>query len=287
MTVLLSGVQTIGAVQAQLRLLQTTDLHMHVRPYDYYSDRPAFGTGLAHAAGLIARRRGEVANALLFDCGDFLQGTPLGDYVAYERDTTNTAAHPIIAAMNAVGYDAAVVGNHDFNYGLEFLQQALAAARFPVLAANVARQLGGAGPLEDRLLLAGHSLLQRQIKCFDGSTQPLVRWRTWPDDAADYPMGSAPPCRAHQYARHYRDRRSLGAAIARAWCGFGCCAGAYRLWCQRTCYGAGKMPPCPWRGWPVSMHCCWVTTTLYFPRPQGPLCRGRMSPQGDCTASPQ
>ncbi|WP_372837637.1 bifunctional 2',3'-cyclic-nucleotide 2'-phosphodiesterase/3'-nucleotidase [Phaeovulum sp.] len=173
MTVFSADVQAARTVQAQLRLLQTTDLHMHVLPYDYYSDRPMLGTGLAHAAGLIERRRAEVANSLLFDCGDFLQGTPLGDYVAQDRGPHNTTAHPIIAAMNAAGYDAAVVGNHDFNYGLEFLQQALSSARFPVLAANVARQLGTTGPLEDRLLLPGHCLLRRQIRCADGSTQPL------------------------------------------------------------------------------------------------------------------
>jgi len=162
-----------GGISAQLRLLQTTDLHMHVLPYDYYTDRPAECFGLAHAAGLIEQRRAEVANAMLFDCGDFLQGNPLGDYIAHERGLGRGAPHPIIAAMNAVGYDAATLGNHDFNYGLDFLLTALAGARFPTLAANVTRRLGADGPLGDQLLLPAFAMLDRALVCSDGAARPI------------------------------------------------------------------------------------------------------------------
>lgn len=163
----------VGPAEAHLRLMQTTDLHMHVLPYDYYADRPAETSGLAHAAGLIVRRRAEVANALLFDCGDFLQGNPLGDYVALERGPGSGLPHPIIAAMNAVGYDAATVGNHDFNYGVDFLLEALGGAQFPVVAANVAHRLGAAGPLSDLLLLPATAILRRMLVCSDGCAREI------------------------------------------------------------------------------------------------------------------
>jgi len=153
--------------------MQTTDLHMNVLPYDYYADRPAEKYGLAHAAGLILRRRAEAENALLFDCGDMLQGNPLGDFVALERGLGAGEVHPIIAAMNSVGYDAATVGNHDFNYGIDFLLAALSGARFPVVAANVARALGKAGPLSDRLLLPACTVLRRKLACRDGAAREI------------------------------------------------------------------------------------------------------------------
>ncbi len=163
----------LGPTEAHLRLMQTTDLHMHILPYDYYTDQAAEKFGLAHAAGLILRCRAEAANALLFDCGDMLQGNPLGDFVALERGLGAGKAHPIIAAMNAVGYDAATVGNHDFNYGIDFLQAALCGAQFPVVSANVAHRLGEAGPLSDQLLLPACTVLRRKLVCGDGVAREI------------------------------------------------------------------------------------------------------------------
>lgn len=120
--------------QAQLRLLATTDLHFQLLDWDYLTDRPSPHTGLARAAALIRLLRAAVPNSLLFDNGDFLQGSPLSDWVA---DSSDARVHPMIAAMNALGYDAATLGNHEFNYGLPFLTEALAQARFPVVTANV------------------------------------------------------------------------------------------------------------------------------------------------------
>lgn len=111
-----------------LRLLQTTDLHARVFPHDYEHARIAKG-GLASAAAVIARLRGDAA--LLFDCGDFLQGAALGDVSAQMGRPA-----PIIAAMNALDYDAVALGNHDFNFGYDYLSRALAAAQFPVVASN-------------------------------------------------------------------------------------------------------------------------------------------------------
>jgi 2',3'-cyclic-nucleotide 2'-phosphodiesterase / 3'-nucleotidase len=79
------GLNVASANAVQLRLIETTDLHLHLMPYDYYSDEKVSGLGLVEAATLIAKARAEVANALLMDNGDFLQGTPLGDCLAFGR----------------------------------------------------------------------------------------------------------------------------------------------------------------------------------------------------------
>ena len=70
------------AAELQLRLMGTSDLHANIHPYDYYRDRPDDTVGLAKTASLIAAARREAPNSLLFDNGDVIQGTPLGDYAA-------------------------------------------------------------------------------------------------------------------------------------------------------------------------------------------------------------
>ena len=150
------------ANQAHLRLLATTDLHANILAYDYYADRPSAGLGLAQAAPLITRLRDQAANALLFDNGDFLQGNPLADYVAFGRGPSPGGTHPVVAAMNTLGYDAGTLGNHDFNFGLEFLDRALAGANFPVVSANVATQQGQTAR-DDRTYLPPYVLLDRVL----------------------------------------------------------------------------------------------------------------------------
>ncbi|RBO53753.1 bifunctional 2',3'-cyclic-nucleotide 2'-phosphodiesterase/3'-nucleotidase [Rhodovulum sp. BSW8] len=159
-----------AADRVHLRLMETSDLHVHVFPYDYYSDRPIDSAGLARTAALIAALRAEAANTLLFDNGDFLQGNPMGDYIAHERGLRPGEMHPMIAAMNAVGYDAATLGNHDFNYGLDFLLTALDGARFPVVSANLLP-----GPLAPPGLAAlpRYTLLERPVRDGAGATHRL------------------------------------------------------------------------------------------------------------------
>ena len=124
-----------------LRILATSDVHMHLLPHDYLADRPSDRLGLARTASLIQARRAEAQACLLLDNGDFLQGGPMGDLAA-RPGARFAATHPAIAAMNALGYDAAALGNHDFNFGLTFLRRSVARARFPVLAANLAMRRG-------------------------------------------------------------------------------------------------------------------------------------------------
>ena len=120
-----------------LRLLATSDLHVNILPYDYYAGASTDRLGLARTASLIVAARAEVENCLLFDNGDFLQGSPMGDYMAQSRGLVDGDTHPMITAMNHLGYDAGTLGNHEFNYGLEFLNMSLAGAKFPIVAANI------------------------------------------------------------------------------------------------------------------------------------------------------
>ncbi len=160
------------AGQAHLRIMETTDIHVNVFPYDYYADKPVDTVGLARTATLIDGIRAEATNALLIDNGDFLQGTPLGDYMAYEKGMDGNTVHPIIAAMNTLGYDASTLGNHEFNYGLSFLEKSLAGANFPIVNANVAKTLG-ATPTEDTLLLPPYVIVERQITDGAGETATI------------------------------------------------------------------------------------------------------------------
>ena len=161
-----------AANQVHLRLMETTDLHVHVFPYDYYADKPRDTVGLARTAALIGDIRAEATNSLLLDNGDFLQGNPMGDYIAYERGMKEGDSHPVIQAMNAVGYDASTLGNHEFNYGLDFLMKSLAGAGFPVVCANVAKKLG-ASPREDTTLLPPFVILERELTDGAGTRHPI------------------------------------------------------------------------------------------------------------------
>lgn len=148
--------------QAHLRLMETTDLHVHVFPYDYYADRPVDTVGLSRTASIIEEVRAESANSLLLDNGDFLQGNPMGDYVAYERGMKEGDMHPVITAMNTLGYDASTLGNHEFNYGVSFLMKSVAGAAFPIVSANVVKEMG-ATPTADTTLLPPYVLIDREI----------------------------------------------------------------------------------------------------------------------------
>jgi len=161
------GAPLTGDRTVHLRLIETTDLHLHLLPYDYYADRPMPGIGLSNAARLIDEARAEAGNALLFDNGDFLQGTPMGEFMAHERGLRDGDVHPVIAAMNALAFDAITLGNHEFNYGLDFLRKALAGAPFPVVSANVLTRGGGPGR---NTLVPPYVLLDRVLT--DGGGQP-------------------------------------------------------------------------------------------------------------------
>lgn len=154
---------------ASLRLIATSDLHASLMPYDYCANRPNSNLGLGAISQQIANARGEVRNCLLFDNGDFLQGSPLADFAATAK---RRRAHPVITAFNTLGYDAATLGNHEFDYGLRFLSEVLANAQFPVVSANVATRLG-TSPARDETLVPPFTILRRQIFDDEGRAHVL------------------------------------------------------------------------------------------------------------------
>ncbi|ANK74753.1 MULTISPECIES: bifunctional 2',3'-cyclic-nucleotide 2'-phosphodiesterase/3'-nucleotidase [Ensifer] len=158
-----------AANQAHLRIMETTDLHVHVFPYDYYGDKPNDTVGLARTASIIDAIRAEATNSILVDNGDFLQGNPMGDYIAYQRGMKDGDLHPVVAAMNVLGYDCGTLGNHEFNYGLDFMFKVLNGANFPLVCANLTKGALAANAREDELFLKPYVILDRKVK--DGSGQ--------------------------------------------------------------------------------------------------------------------
>jgi len=166
----------LGPAWAQtlkLRILETTDLHMNLRSWDYYQDKPVEDYGLERTATLIKAARAEAKNTLLFDNGDLLQGNPLGDFVARIRPLPPGQMHPAHRVMQALGYDAANLGNHEFNYGLPFLRQVLAQAPFPVINANVVVDDGRARPGQALPAFNPFVILKRQFVDEAGQTHPI------------------------------------------------------------------------------------------------------------------
>jgi len=115
----------------------TTDVHGRLRAWDYYANKAETVRGLTRAATIVdSVRAANPGRVILLDAGDLLQGNPFA-YVGarVSRDRTN----PIIAAMNAMQYDAAAIGNHEYNYGVPYLDSAIRQAKFPFLSANTYR----------------------------------------------------------------------------------------------------------------------------------------------------
>jgi 2',3'-cyclic-nucleotide 2'-phosphodiesterase/3'-nucleotidase len=175
--VLLTALVVVGwlPVEAQetlrLRLLSTTDIHVHVVDYDYYRDQRDVSLGLSRTAALIHQARAETRNTLLFDSGDAIQGNPLGDYVAIEQRLQPGQVHPVYRAMNQLGYAAATLGNHEFNYGLDFIRTAMAGAGFPFVTSNVF--VAGPDRAAAPSLIQPFVLLERDLVDEGGATRRL------------------------------------------------------------------------------------------------------------------
>ncbi|MFC5849982.1 2',3'-cyclic-nucleotide 2'-phosphodiesterase [Deinococcus petrolearius] len=159
-----------GAQTVDLRILETTDLHTNALGYDYYQDKPTGEFGFEYTATLIQNARREKRNTLLYDNGDLIQGNPLGDYVAKVRPLQPGQLHPMHAAMKLLKYDAGNLGNHEFNYGLPFLQQVVAAAPMPIVSANTYKDNGSGQPGDNAFT---PYLIQRRV-VYDTQGRPYV-----------------------------------------------------------------------------------------------------------------
>jgi 2',3'-cyclic-nucleotide 2'-phosphodiesterase (5'-nucleotidase family) len=174
----LVGALTMVGAPAELRaqkrvtlvVAATTDVHGRIRGWDYYANAADPARSLAGAATIIdSVRAANPGGVLLLEGGDILQGNPL-TFVAAR--VAPPPVHPVIAAMNVMRYDAAVLGNHEFNYGVPALRKAMSSAGFPFLAANV---VDGRG----KRFVAPWALVQRlgvKIAIVGGTTPGSNLW---------------------------------------------------------------------------------------------------------------
>ena len=129
--------------QVDLRIVATTDIHSFLTDFDYYKDAPTEKFGFTRAASLIRQARQEVKNSVLVDNGDLIQGNPIADYQAakgYKEGKPN----PAVDCLNAMHYEVGTLGNHEFNYGLDYLKRVIDTAGMPIVNANVVDPKTGA-----------------------------------------------------------------------------------------------------------------------------------------------
>ena len=135
---------TSQSATATLAVLETTDLHFNVRSYDYFKLAEDKSYGFERTATLVRAARKEFANTLLVDNGDTIQGTALADYEATVNPIACTQQLSMYKAMGALGFDAGTLGNHEFNYGLPFLNQVLGGG-LDVDGVDATKKCAGAG----------------------------------------------------------------------------------------------------------------------------------------------
>ena len=111
----------------KITILHTNDVHSHIDPFPIAHDRFSDQGGVARRATLVTQIRKENPNTLLFDAGDIFQGTPYFNFYGGELE---------FKLMSMLKYDAATIGNHDFDNGIEGLLAQLPNAQFPFLSAN-------------------------------------------------------------------------------------------------------------------------------------------------------
>ncbi|APX12720.1 5'-nucleotidase C-terminal domain-containing protein [Tateyamaria omphalii] len=146
---------------AQLRIAATSDVHMHLTGWDALHDAPVSGRGMDRLATIIRHERASAPGGwVLLDNGDALQGTPMGDICVRRID-----AHPWPAVLNALEYDAVGLGNHDFDFGLPFMDAVMAQVTCPVLCANAFAA--------EMTSTTAHTVLERNLPCSDGQIRPL------------------------------------------------------------------------------------------------------------------
>lgn len=157
---------SVNAATVDLRIMETTDLHSNMMDFDYYKDAPTEKFGLVRTATLINAARSEATNSVLVDNGDIIQGSPLGDYAA-AKGLKKGDIHPVYKALNTLDYAVGNLGNHEFNYGLDYLQTALAGAKFPYVNANVI------DVKTQQPLFTPYLIKETQVKDQEGKTHAL------------------------------------------------------------------------------------------------------------------
>ena len=170
---LTSVVFAADAGQKQITILGTSDMHGNIWGYSYEDNKETTNNGMARVYTYIQEVRKENPNTILVDGGDTIQGTILTDDI-YNKQS---GEHPVITAMNYMGYDAMTLGNHEFNFGLSLISRIKSQAKFPILAANATNKSDG------KLLTgAAYTIVERDgVKvAIIGVTNPNIP--TWDGD---------------------------------------------------------------------------------------------------------
>lgn len=128
----ISFMATAFAANGTLTIFSTSDVHGSIRCWDYFRAQPA-EVGLAKISTIVNAERARNPAVLLIDAGDYLQGTPLDTYMV--NVDKGWKVHPMFMVFNQMKYDAIVLGNHEFNFGTDFLKKAIGANK-NVLSAN-------------------------------------------------------------------------------------------------------------------------------------------------------
>ncbi|MGM5471036.1 bifunctional metallophosphatase/5'-nucleotidase [Flavobacteriaceae bacterium LMO-SS05] len=121
------GLQSFSRASKQITILHTNDVHSHIDPFGPEDGRNANLGGVARRYSLIESIRKENPNTLLLDAGDIFQGTPYFNYYGGELE---------FKLMSMLKYDAATIGNHDFDNGIDGLYAQLPHAKFDFISAN-------------------------------------------------------------------------------------------------------------------------------------------------------
>lgn len=170
-----SAAKPEGKVQSEveLRIMETTDIHTNLLSYDYYKNASAPKLGLSKTATLVAQAKAEAENSILVDNGDLIQGTPLGTYKAKIDPLEDGEVHPAIEAMNTMDYDMVTLGNHEFNYGLDYLDEVYDDANFPFVNANVYVDDHDNDPSNDVNKYAPYQIINKKVTDTSGKTKVI------------------------------------------------------------------------------------------------------------------
>ncbi|MEP4248302.1 5'-nucleotidase C-terminal domain-containing protein [Tateyamaria sp.] len=164
-TLPISAFDVMGSPQtiSDLRILATSDVHMHITGWNPLQNDTSADRGMDMLAHRIdAARRDAPGACVLLDNGDSLHGTSVGTTCATWPEHT---IHPWPALLNALDYDAVGLGNHDFDFGVPFLENVVAQTRAPTLCAGFA-----SGSIEN---VAATTIVHRAVTCADGTKRDL------------------------------------------------------------------------------------------------------------------
>jgi 2',3'-cyclic-nucleotide 2'-phosphodiesterase / 3'-nucleotidase len=151
-----------------VRIMETTDLHARMLGYDYETKKKTVEYGLEWTSSHIKNSRLEFPNTLLFDVGDAIVGNALAKYSFLSYLFNWMDVHPVYKVMNEMKYDAATVGNHEFNYGLDFLTASLSGADFPFVNANIYLEDGNYYAGDDINFFNPYLILNKQFVDSEG-----------------------------------------------------------------------------------------------------------------------